>query len=602
MKFDSSFGAAFTASLWVLNGIGDCSAFGLIPSSWTAKQLHNFMSLPKRSLLHSQQCSCLLSSKQSDSNAAQRGTIHNGRSATLLRSAPPSGEDDVNEKEDEDIVFYDDFGGSIIGDSGDDGLPSPFRGNGYSSSNTGGFGTSNSDAPFNMDALQSRISRTKSALQQRDARLARNWSSGNWSVRGFALDKYDPIRSVRQSISRQQQQEQPREDPFDLEMQQQQQQQSQEASSDEENEIPIVVSKIALDIEATHTDAIDDEEDTLLAVGRTDGSVLIMKLGNEYMTSFQAVPNLSFDTENQNDTGDDDMSQMKFQSKLVRSDELFPPSPSPGDKADDWTFDDEGGDPTQSPVPEAGASEPFEILQQFQAVEDGAPITSLLFDGQDIFTAGGSSGIVHRWYVGNEIESGSGSDSGPAVQQVKVYNAGAHSSHHAIISIHTLPLSTSDSGLLVTVSAEGSFALWDRASGDLILRVQVKDPQYGETLSILSSDVYEEEEDDNETAAVSSGQLFLGLSNGHVTGYTVNELLAAAAEGRQDPIPSLDFLAHQGRGATVNADDGTPVTAIKCLGQGTLALQQQSQQRPSGMPQKSNVLLTGGKDGMVKQW
>ena len=70
-------------------------------------------------------------------------------------------------------VFYDDFetydgGDGVRGDSG-----------------TGGVGNVQD---------RSRVAQARQAAAARDAQLARNWRTGNWSVRGFALDDGEDAR------------------------------------------------------------------------------------------------------------------------------------------------------------------------------------------------------------------------------------------------------------------------------------------------------------------------------------------------------------------------------------------------------------------------
>jgi hypothetical protein len=49
---------------------------------------------------------------------------------------------------------------------------------------------------LDLKTLQARISKEKDDIVACDIRSSQNWRSGYWSVRGFSIDKYDPIANM----------------------------------------------------------------------------------------------------------------------------------------------------------------------------------------------------------------------------------------------------------------------------------------------------------------------------------------------------------------------------------------------------------------------
>ena len=97
--------------------------------------------------------------------------------------------------------------------------------------------------------------------------------------------------------------------------------------------------------------------------------------------------------------------------------------------------------------------------------------------------------------------------------------------------------------------------------------------------SIMSADV--------DASGVDGDVIYFGLSSGYVNCYFVNDIIGASAGG-VCPMPSSRFQAHDGVGG---------VPAILAAGQGTsISSNLQQQARPT------SILLTGGADGLVKQW
>jgi WD40 repeat protein len=85
---------------------------------------------------------------------------------------------------------------------------------------------------------------------------------------------------------------------------------------------------------------------------------------------------------------------------------------------------------------------------------------------------------------------------------------------------------------------------------------------------------------------------------GHVVGYAISEIINCASKGSECPIPSCRFVAHDP--SQQKNEDESPysgVTAIACAGEGTSALTTKSMSNL-----RSTMILTGGADGIVKQY
>ena len=91
----------------------------------------------------------------------------------------------------------------------------------------------------------------------------------------------------------------------------------------------------------------------------------------------------------------------------------------------------------------------------------------------------------------------------------------------------------------------------------------------------------------------SSVILFSENCAGHVVGYVASELVGDASVGNTCPVPKCRFIAHDPLRQTSQVADisRSGVTAISCGGQGSTSLSA-----------SSSILLTGGADGVIKQW
>jgi hypothetical protein len=452
----------------------------------------------------------------------------------VLAKKLPDKENDEEDDEEEGI-HYNDFGEFSSSSSQDD----------------------NNNSLLDWSTLKSHITQTKHAILERDTRLATSWRSGHWSVRGFKLDKYNPIQRLLK------QQQQSEDEPI--------------ITSNNNEDLVISVSKIALDAERSAEDIIvsgdDNTEEVSIAVGRTDGSICIVQLGKEYMTTFQAIPAISFQDTTSTTENSTTSSQVHYSSKLV---------PVDNDDFSPTDREEEKGDAT-----------PFQILHQFQASSSDSSISALFMEGTDVVTASANDGVVKLWELA--ITKETQQEEELVVIQPKVIFQGAHSKNVIIIKYLVILDDASSSNnnseqslLLTASSSEGSIGIWNRETGHLIRCVHIQDPYDQQPIPILSADIWK---NDNNNHVI----LFVGLDNGYVQGYTIQELLVLTSKDEDsssfvvNPTPSCNFLAH----GTQKGKSG--VTALCCIGKGTTGLL-----KPSAKP--SILLLTGGADGIVKQW
>ena len=503
----------------------------------------------------------------------------------LLQSRVPA-DDDGGEEESSEELFFDDFGGFVAG-------------------------SAPTDQPFNSDqtpslfssSLTARIDQTRSEEIRRDARLAKNWKTGNWGVRGFILDKSDPVQeavadattgiggsadgaihltefsapSLDGTVNR-------------------------SKSYPKQEVAPIHVSAIVPDQSSLHDCHDGIAEFDTIAVGRTDGTVLIVKLGTEYMTKFTAVPKVQVDDssawsgdtdeEDAPNKGNEDSAKeggpsVKVVSELVNAEELKGRLDIEEDAGANMKYqmedpfdalygDGAGTERNSSPREVLDPGVPFEVVHQFRAHEE--VVKTLLFDGHALYTAGGDSGEIRSWTIPEDDGDTCNEDGANVVAKMIPGKILSDVHSDAITTLKTVS-STRDTDipdLLLSASRDGSFALWDITSGDLVTRCQMLDDS-AESSMIICADVDASGTDDD--------VIYFGTSSGHVVAYYVSDVIGRASAGGVCPIPSCRFLAHD-----------QAVTSIFAVGEGTSTSGAMQQARPT------SILLTGSADGSVKQW
>ena len=408
-------------------------------------------------------------------------------------------------------VFFDDFGDGFSGD-------------GRSKRNKDGGGDL-------LSGLRTRMGEVKGAEAAYDSRLARNWRRGNWSVRGFSLDKFS---SSGKTIN-----------------------------DDGGSSSVVCVSVVAAPISASfHSDISLSQDKSLqtVAVGRTDGSVFVIKIGEEYLTDFVV---------NDND-----------EAGMTR-------------RADISDFVDEEDEQMGYNNKQA----PFEIMHQFLASQQAHPINKLVYHdsikGNDylgiVCTAAGTTGEIAIW----KLPSNDTNDRG-ITQSIVL--SGIHNDE--IISLKTIVLQSKQDNIdeqevLFSASGDGKFALWNLRNGELLLSCQCAE----DLMTISCADVFNPsswDDSHSDSSGIDDDVIFLGTSSGYVCGYGIQELLTLSSKFRDNykseiinAVPSIRFRAHDA------------ITAIACGGVGTIP---SSSRVPTNPGMSSSILLTGGEDGTVKQW
>lgn len=431
-----------------------------------------------------------------------------------------SGSDDNNEP-----IFYDDFGDG--GDFGGSSLPSSQK---------------------LMTSLSSRMSDTKNAEATYDAKLARNWRRGNWGVRGFKLDKTSSLSGKPAIVS----------------------------------VVAAPTSSASVDISLPQDKALP--EDRKVAVGRSDGSVFIVQLGNEYLTNFVSVSNPDEQTSQWVDA-----QSVEDMSNNDRPNTKFGGGGGTGDTA------------SQQQQPQQ--PRPFQVIHQFQATEKEEPIHSLVYhdtiEGVQLICTAGDSGIIKIWSLDTSESRSHG-------EEIVASLSDAHSSKIIALKAMVIPshdAAVEERNVLFSASTDGTVALNDLdKKGEFICSCQCIDKlkNFGQ---VTCADV------SNPTSWQDGGRdendrdvIFLGTSSGYVVGYVAEELMTAAAASSANnnsdelcPVPSICFRAHGN-----DSGAGEAVTAIRCGGHGTIPNTVAPTVGTSRM--SSRILLTGGEDGAVKQW
>jgi len=483
-------------------------------------------------------------------------------------------DDFVGPDDDEGDLFFDDFGGDFVGSDGPASSSSSFS-----------------------SSLSERISERKLDEERTSAKLAKNWKTGNWGVRGFILDSSDPVRESLADANASS-------ESVDVGGGAPRLGGGSDASNSNADALevsPIHVSTIVADQSHMHDEGYEAETIDRLVVGRTDGSVLIVKMGTAYMTTFTAVPKLRVDDSSSWDDNNDASPNVadqdaassggpsvRVETELMNSQDV---QRSLGDIAGEITggtndeiqypmedpFDAQYGggnanaeqEPTRGPQMEGT---PFEIQFQFSAHEN-EPITALLFINDIVFSTAGDTGEIRTWSMPEEDGNSSEAKMIPGKTL-----SDAHSDRIVALKVLSSSPDSVEPDLLLSASRDGSFALWDLNSGDLVTRCQML-TEASVPESITCADV--------DTSGVDGDVIFFGLNSGYVNGYFVSDVIIGASAGGICPIPSSRFQAHDGAGG---------VTAILAAGQGTSMSNLQQQARPT------SILLTGSGNGVVKQW
>ena len=383
-----------------------------------------------------------------------------------------------------------------------------------------------------------------------------------------------------------------------------------------EEQKPVHVSVVAAPSSGTTMDVSlppDNSlpENRIVAVGRSDGSVFMVRLGSQYLTKFMAVPKLVVE-ENGNDE-----TTVRVDREWMNSEEMK------NNLVDEQSQSSRAAVSGEENDPNSQQQQPFQIVYEFQASESGKSIDAMVFHDIDarnnyggvVCTSDGDTGDIHLWPLPSLSPSTPDLNVGEKISPTMLN--GVHSDR--IISLKTMILPSDDENtgerhVLFSASQDGSFALWDLGlNGELIISCQcndVDDDADTRTVSLTCADVSNPTALDNEFSYGSeSGQadgndvIFLGTSDGYMVGYIVKDLISSMSSpdvpNVAHPEPNIRFRAHG-----TNSGRGDAVTAVKCGGDGTITV---SANMRGGENRKSpriscSILLTGGEDGSVKQW
>jgi WD40 repeat protein len=304
--------------------------------------------------------------------------------------------------------------------------------------------------------------------------------------------------------------------------------------------------------------APDPSESGRIWVGRTDGSVLAVQLGDEFLTSFRSQLAATFDE----GTG-----SAQVTSRLVNNNDQAPGSGRASDEDDE----------DESKGSFSGTGTPFEL--EFQGSVGSAPVSCLLVDREQLlFSSCRGSSDVQQWKI---VDA---SDDTTRLEPLALLR-GAHGPDSNIVMLKTTPLAIDANdpakrNVLVSVAQDGSLGLWDLDSGGEMLghfQIRAEDPtEQGSHLLSADSD---------------GTRVFVGTSRGQVLAFAVHDLIANARGSASSPCPVPN-------GLWVASVDH-PITAIACSGPGTLGTTQDG----GTLPANASVgLITGDGSGTVRQW
>jgi hypothetical protein len=349
-------------------------------------------------------------------------------------------------------------------------------------------------------------SQLRTAVQQQENRRHDNWRKGNWHVRGLSLDP-ESASNV---------------DDLD------------DASATAAPKIWVCMV------------APDPSAQSRVWVGRTDGTLLAVQLGHDFLTSFRSQLSATLDGA----TG-----AARVATRLVNDGQR---ATATGDEEDDDDDDDES---VRSE--DRSAESPFEL--QCQASVGSAPVSCVLFGGDEaLFSACRNSGTIQQWKI-TELE-----DEQLQLDR-KATLTGAHGRDSTVIMLKAAQL---DRPVLVSVAHDGSVGLWDVASGALLNQCQISaydDPSHQASFA--------------QSADCDGANLYVGTRQGQVLAYSVCDLLARGRDAAASPSGQW----------TASVDHA--VTAIACGGPGTLGAG-----RAASSSYPSTTLFTGDAAGAVKQW
>jgi hypothetical protein len=274
---------------------------------------------------------------------------------------------------------------------------------------------------------------------------------------------------------------------------------------------------------------MDDDDDRSVWVGRTDGSLILVRLGTEYVARFESKLALEPSADNK------DSLSVSVQSKLVR-DDAWPPT---NEDDDDKRVSDD---------------DPFEILCQRQAYNN-QPIQHVVATAHNVFTVAAGASDIDAWLIPETTaRNNKDDDTFGLVGQPTL--TGVHQAPlvglHAVSMVEDAVTTTTEPTLLTSVSEDGILALWDMSTGTLLF-----------TCHLMNDDQEEEENSDMgsavriTSATAAHGHWFLGRSDGKIIGYPIATLVEASADGGPCPLPAVEWTGNQEQTAITATLHGT---------------------------------------------
>ena len=370
-----------------------------------------------------------------------------------------------------------------------------------------------------LAGLQSRMDQVVQEEEAKQSVTRNNWKTGNWAVRGFSLDPYSGKE----------------EDNY-----------NDNPDNEDTRRDKITVSCLCL---THHADYV--------LCGRTDGSVVVVQLGTEYLASFTN----QLTAKHASSSEDDDSLTIHITQQMKRQ-EL-----------------------EAQAIAASGNPNSFEILLQYPAHAEH-PITHMLLhqeqdDDEDddtllLFTSDAVTGTIQQWKIDMDDDTTSTMD--PL---------------NTTLDLHTAPLvallswqrqeeeNDQKSAVVISVDQDGIVGVWDMTTGKLQCSYQVPTEQYG---SVVSSHVHADDDK-------SYSMLYMGTSDGKVLIYNLDDIVCHSSNEDQleDVMQQLEPLK-----AFEAYSDQRAVTAIVSAGQGSLG------NRNNGV--KSLAVVTASASGVVKQW
>lgn len=405
---------------------------------------------------------------------------------------PLRNEDDPTNQNLDDVISnpmlsFDDFGGRSVGDSDDD-----------DNNNINNY--DNSASMTVSKVLKDRLTATQQQEYRQDAVTGRNWKRGNWEVRGFSVE-----------------------------------------DNNNGSNVPTTVCRIV---------ASATNECNMIWVGRTDGSVLGVRLGSAYWTRLNQ-DNVIPGEVNINNSATTEVSQ--------------------GQEVEEYRFQSASAIPPTTDTP-------FEITTQLNAGNSSVTALAMAFDEEHdatyLYTATQDQiGVIQQWHIyDSNIKD---NDFATVTRLPDKQLQGSH--EDVVLFLKVVTLDDIEDTAAILLSADSStIAVWEVSTGKLLGKV-------GITTCIPSSSI--------QCIDADSTHIFVGTSTGHIVVYRIDHLIAFFAQS-SSTISTTTTPLDMAVGQWFASNTESPITAV-CCGDTTYMGAGRTMTR---------TLYTGDANGIVKQW